>query len=42
MVLEAIQNNEEKFKDVRPVRLAIDASSMKMRKMVSEMISQER
>ena len=42
VVLEAIQNNEEKFKDVRPVRLAIDASSMKMRKMVSEMISQER
>lgn len=42
VVLEAIQRNEKRFTEVRPVRLAIDASSMKMRKMVSEMIELER
>jgi len=40
-VLEAIQRNEDRARERRPVKLAIDVSSVKMRRMVDEMIEAE-
>lgn len=40
-LLEAIQRNEVKPRSTRPVKLAIDVSSVRMRRMVDEMIAAE-
>lgn len=41
VILEAIQRNEERPRQRRPIRLAIDASPMQMRRMVDTMIEAE-
>lgn len=40
-LLEAIQKNEERPRSSRPIKLAIDVSSVRMRRMVEEMIESE-
>jgi phenylpropionate dioxygenase-like ring-hydroxylating dioxygenase large terminal subunit len=40
-ILEAIQKNEERAPDRRPIRLAIDASPVNMRRMIDQMIAAE-
>lgn len=40
-ILEAIEINERRMADRRPIRLAIDGSPIRMRKMVSDMIAAE-
>lgn len=41
VILEAIQRNEERPRERRPIRLAIDASPMQMRRMIDTMITAE-
>ena len=41
VILEAIQQNEERPRKRRPIRLAIDASPMQMRRMIDTMIEAE-
>ena len=42
VILEAIQRNEKEPRSSRPIRLAIDAGTIRMRRMVEQMIEAER
>jgi vanillate O-demethylase monooxygenase subunit len=40
-VLEAIQRNEDKPRDWKPIRIALDGSSVRMRRRVDELVAAE-